>query len=118
MKPVSPAEARVGKINVIPDFVIQAFNELIIQNLVGNTSSFKQDEVIARIKQLSNQERFDFWWLNVEEMYRMFGWKVEYEKPGYNETGYANYTFTVRETSDILLARRSVVDCAYEDDSR
>ena len=34
-------------------------------------------------------------WLNVEEMYREAGWQVTYDRPAYNETGYAYFYFKV-----------------------
>jgi hypothetical protein len=33
-------------------------------------------------------------WLNFEAIYEEAGWKVVYDKPGYNETYDANFTFT------------------------
>lgn len=97
MKPITPSEAR--KRTHIPDVVIQAFNECIQRGLGTHTADVKQSEVAARILQLdpdmTRQQIFDNHWLDVEDVYREAGWKVEYDKPGYNEPGEAIFRFTL-----------------------
>jgi len=44
-------------------------------------------------KGLNRAEIFDKGWLNVEEVYRAAGWAVEYDKPGFNESYSATFTF-------------------------
>jgi hypothetical protein len=36
-------------------------------------------------------------WMDVEPVYRKAGWKVDYDRPGYNESYEAHYTFTERK---------------------
>ncbi len=95
VKPIKPDEAVAAK--VFPDEVITAFNELITENLSGKVSRFKQEDVIARIRLKTDVERreiFDNRWLDVEDLYRSEGWKVEYDSPAYNENYPAIFTFT------------------------
>lgn len=40
---------------------------------------------------------FERGYLDIEETYRKAGWSVVYDKPGYNETYDAFYTFTRKE---------------------
>ena len=97
MRAITPAQARKQKKFVIPDFVLQAFNELIVKNLQNGSSRFVQDEVVRRIKEdLEDEAEFDYDWLDVEPVYEEAGWKVEYDKPGYNETYPASFTFRAR----------------------
>lgn len=70
VKPISPAEADIS--NTIPDKAIE-----LIQFELG----------------LSRQEIFDNRLLDVEDVFRSQGWKVEYDKPGYNESYPATFTF-------------------------
>jgi hypothetical protein len=45
---------------------------------------------------VSRQEVFDNQWLDIEDIYREAGWKVSYDKPAYNETYKAYFTFSRR----------------------
>ena len=91
VKPVTPDEVDKGR--VIPDFVIQAFNEEISKVWDGDCATVFQEDVTANIRTKCNT-RWEQWWLDVEPLYRQNGWKVVYDKPGFNEIGRASYTFT------------------------
>ena len=93
VKPITPEEVVYRKDGVIPPEVIQAFNELITLNYSYDVSKVSQKEVVERIKSKIPDMKFDSRWLNVEEIYGQCGWEVEYDKPGYNETYEANFTF-------------------------
>jgi len=94
-KPITPAEVVKLKVALIPDKIIEAFNELIAENYSGEYSSFTEKRVVARIvkKGISSSEVYANHWLDVEDVYRKGGWKVEYDKPGYNEDYEATFTF-------------------------
>jgi hypothetical protein len=87
----------------MPDFVI-AFNAAILRNLTGGMSepraSFTQDEVIGMMcgsrPDINPEEIFAKGWLNIESIYEQQGWIVNYDKPGYNETYAATFTFVKR----------------------
>lgn len=96
VKPISPDECR--KLN-IPDEVIESFNELIQEKFRGKSATVLQDEVIERILSKFNhyigrQEIYDNCWLDVEDLFGEAGWKVVYDKPGYNESYPAKFEFT------------------------
>ena len=98
-KPFSPEEAKNNKINTTPDVVIQTFNELITKNLLGGTSVVKQEDVLVvleNVHEMNRREIFDNNWLSVEDIYRAQGWKVVYDKPGFNENYPATFTFSKR----------------------
>lgn len=105
IKPISPDDVGIKKNATIPGEVIAAFNQLIIESWSGNISQFTQNKVLTRILQLLNpgqdtdakftrQEIFDNGWLDVEDLFRGQGWRVEYDKPAYCETHEAKFTFT------------------------
>jgi hypothetical protein len=89
VRPITPSDA--GEKRVFPDGVLTAFNELIEANYDGGEAIVKQPDAVREIRRNMNctaQDVYDKGWLNVEDVYRAAGWKVEYDKPGYNE----NYT--------------------------
>lgn len=43
---------------------------------------------------MKRDELFDKGWMDIEPIYRKSGWRVEYDKPAYNETYPATFTFS------------------------
>ena len=83
-----------------PDFVLQAFNEMIQENLRGYESKFNQSAVVERIVLrseggVSRDQVFANRWLDVESLYERHGWTVAYDKPAYNEDYPATFTFKI-----------------------
>ena|ERR1035437_2556462 len=107
IKPISPKEIDNQKDLDIPDEVIAAFNELIIKKLNGDTAVITQGEALslclsklkAANKKMTSEELFDYHYLDVEQNFRKAGWKVEYDKPGYNERYEGFYTFSKSKSS-------------------
>lgn len=102
---ISPQQAKSSRIKAVPTAVIESFNELIVENLNGNTAIVKQKDAVIRIQsklnqtlgdQYTSQQICDRGWLNVEDIYRLAGWRVTYDKPGYNESYDATFEFTVK----------------------
>jgi hypothetical protein len=100
IKPIKPSEVVDLKKNLFPDFVIEAFNELIAKNFRNKESVVRQLDVVNLIlEKNSNVTENDISnnnWLDVEDAYRSEGWSVEYDKPGYNESYPATFTFKVK----------------------
>lgn len=51
------------------------------------------DRILAALPNVKRQEIFDNGWLDIETVYEDSGWSVEYDKPGYNESYEASWTF-------------------------
>jgi hypothetical protein len=96
-KPIAPSEAQALK--VIPDLVIEAFNEAIQSNMKGKSAHFAQEAVVQMIerKGIKRKTIFEKGYLDVEQIFAKEGWKVEYDKPGFNETYEATFTFTAKK---------------------
>lgn len=97
IKPITPNEVLSAKASKIPDEVIAEFNELIANDWNGHRSVVRQNEIctlVAKRLDVKRQTVFDNKWLDVEDIFRQAGWKVEYDKPGYNETYEATFTFS------------------------
>jgi len=99
IRPIDPNKVQEAKSALLPDAVVGSFNELIAEKWSAGTqsASFTQDEVIDRIlvkmKGVTRHQLFERNLLDVEPKYRAEGWVVEYDKPGYNESYKATFTF-------------------------
>jgi hypothetical protein len=114
--PLTPVEAEAKALTRIPDFVIEAFNDLIVANLYQGRVVIKQEEAVQAIlarmpksdqavkyvgprneatrdKDKDRATIFVSHWLEVEPVYREAGWKVRFDKPGYNEMHDGFYEF-------------------------
>ncbi len=102
-KAISPDQVAAQKAKQFPDFVFNAFNELIASNFSNGRAIVYQNEVIKRMLEIANNGGYDSslnrdlifsrGYLNVEEVYCEAGWSVTYDKPGYNENYKANFLF-------------------------
>ena len=96
VKAIGPDDIAEYKSKVIPDFVLEAVNELLALNYVDGRATIYQRDIIslAKVKRGDNMlQDFDNKWLNFEEVYRAAGWRVTYDKPGYNESYPASFDF-------------------------
>ena len=78
VKPIGPDEIEIA----LPDFVMEAINDLIRKRYRGGSFILNRSEIEERIKQLSpnpmkKNEIFDNKYLDFEEVYRQAGWKVK-----------------------------------------
>ena len=102
---ITPEEAEKAKISSIPDYVFQAFNELLAENFVGNVGTIiYQHELLKRIiniypyiieddKDSIVNSLFVNHWLDVEKFYQRAGWEVTFHKPAYYEDFDPYYNF-------------------------
>lgn len=99
-KPIKPSEVAAKKLESIPTEIIDAFNELIAENWKegSKSSCFKKKEVITLIRSkldISENDIYARSYLDIESVFKSAGWKVAYDKPGYNENYDGFYTFSV-----------------------
>jgi hypothetical protein len=94
-KPITPDEADKRKQDSVPSFVIEIFNELILQKWDGYCAIIKGYEAADHLKERARLEgvTYQAYWLDIEPAYRSNGWECDYDKPGYNETYDGFYTF-------------------------
>ena len=95
-KPITPREAVPESLENFPDAVIESFNDLIKQNLRNGQAVIMQRDVadmIASRLMISRNEVYNRNYLDVEPFYRQAGWIVIYDKPAYNESYEAHFTF-------------------------
>lgn len=98
VKPFTPHDAKLSKAHDLPDEVIMAVNELLSPFSDDLRIVLRQRDVIERIQQklpgISRKTIFDLHMLDFESVYCKAGWKVTYDKPGYNESYEPTFIFT------------------------
>lgn len=96
IEPITPKAVKENATK--PDEVIEAFNELIQRYWDGKQATFSQMEVARLIdKKLGNVGTklvYENKYLDIEHIYEKAGWKVVYDKPGFNESYPSTYTFS------------------------
>lgn len=97
-KPIRPDQVGSLSAEQIPGAVFEAFNIEIAAAFDNGSAIVNQERVVDRLLAggMQRKEIFSNCWLNVEEAYRDAGWKVRYEKPGFNESGPALFHFSKR----------------------
>ncbi len=96
VKPLSPSDVKTNK-KVHPD-IIWAVNELLKERYKKGIVTILQKDIVAKFKTRNPeyyiQDLYDSGSMNFEPIYRAKGWKVEYDKPAYNESYDAYFTFS------------------------
>lgn len=102
IQPITPEDLK--KEFKVPDFVVKVVNKLLADEYATSNSfsiSLLQDDIVKALckeKGVKSQKVFDNGWLNFEETYNRCGWKVEYDKPAYNETYPAIFKFSKKRS--------------------
>lgn len=122
VKPVTPKEAGALKQEMwernLPPPVLEAINEAIIAEHEERGFTVTQEQVMTSILKKMKEGRdqftlddtncpwyykvtrqgvFDHHWLDFEKMFEKAGWKVEFDKPGYNENYNAFWRFSKKK---------------------
>ena len=95
MKVYTPEDVMNKRNEMIPDFVITAFNDLLTENYQEDETIMfayiEQEDVIRKILEYSTDDGltretiFKKHYLGIENLYRNNGWEVDYKKPMFNE---------------------------------
>ena len=93
--PITPQEVALEKAKILPEEVINTFNKLIATNWNGSNSQFSLKDVKKELDKLL-PEGYPTSYLDVEDIYRRFGWKVRYDAPAPDESYNAYFVFSSR----------------------
>ena len=86
-----PEDVLKERVETIPDYVIDAFNDLLTENYHEDETIIEQEDVIRKILEYSTDDEltrktiFKKHYLDIENLYRNNGWEVEYRKLAFNE---------------------------------
>ena len=110
---ITPEEAEKTRKSSIPDYVFQAFNELLAENFFNVGTIIYQHEVLKRIislcpytvkteedKENITNSLFVNHWLDVEKFYERAGWEVTFHKPTYYEDFDPYYNFIPKKNEN------------------
>ena len=89
IEPIRPSDVNI----TIPDFVINIVNKFIKKEWDGEKARILQKDIVHEIiakypeseVDITSQTVYKNHWLDFEDLYRQVGWKVEYDRPGFNE---------------------------------
>lgn len=90
-KVYSPEDVLKKRVETIPDYVIDAFNDLLTENYQEDETIIEQEDVIRKILEYSTDDEltretiFKKHYLDIENLYRNNGWEVDYKKPAFDE---------------------------------
>ena len=90
-KVYSPEDVLKKRVETIPDYVIDAFNDLLTENYQEDETIIEQEDIIRKILEYSTDDEltretiFKKHYLDIENLYRNNGWEVDYEKPAFDE---------------------------------
>jgi hypothetical protein len=96
-RPIKPSEVVNLKCQYIPEIVFNIFNDHIASAWDGRKAIVRQEQVVSALldtEKYTREEIFRKHILDIEEIYRREGWKIEFDKPGYGESYGAFWTFT------------------------
>ena len=91
MKVYTPEDVLKKRVGTIPDYVIDAFNDLLTENYQEDETIIEQEDIIRKILEYSTDDEltretiFKKHYLDIENLYRNNGWEVDYEKPAFDE---------------------------------
>jgi hypothetical protein len=86
VKPIKPSDVGKTLSEIIPDGVIEAWNNVIAKHFKEYAFSIDRDcfiDEISSIMQCTRTEVFSEKWLDIEELYRDAGWEVNYSQQYY-----------------------------------
>lgn len=98
MKPLSPAQVAEKAQTSIPDYIIEAVNNLLVKEYRNGSATISQKDILKEIRRIHSGTNldviFDNGWMDFEPTFRKAGWKVTYDKPAYCETYEPSYEFS------------------------
>lgn len=96
VEPVGPNDIIIE--HVIHPSMIRAVN-MLLSRFNGKSLTLKEKEIVTKFLELepdiSRDVIFDNHWLDFEGIYIRKGWKVSYDRPGYDENYDPYYIFSV-----------------------
>jgi len=121
MSVITPDKIQMASRKKIPEHIIDSVSEMIAATWDGNRARFTQKDLMDLVldksetptrHQIFEQKLFDF-----EYIFRREGWVVEYDKPGYNESYDATFTFAkdkIDKETLIAMMLKVEEDCGHD----
>jgi hypothetical protein len=103
VEPIRPEDVAATKKAILPPEVITCWNNMIALKYSDGEARIELRDIIASITKAMNttsKRVLDEDWLEVEDIYRAAGWKVVYDRPGYDENYEPFFIFSKRKSRD------------------
>ncbi len=97
--PALPPRAFLAQQKLLPEVILmtKVVNELLLTYLQWSSCTLKQQLIVEKYKNDYPSADFQYAYLDaMERCFRDAGWKVEYDKPGYNESYDAFFRFSMK----------------------
>ena len=100
VEPIKPKDIMDNLDDIIHPAIIKAVNALLKEKYRGGTVTIKQKDIVSKAKEfcpeLTSNEIFDKEHMDFEPIFIKAGWKVTYDKPGYNESYEPYFEFSAK----------------------
>jgi len=100
MPAFSPQDALESHEHNLPEEILAAVNTLLSERVASGRVTITQPELLELVTKdgkFTSAEIFARKWFDFEGVYRKAGWKVSYDKPDYNGSGNAYWTFEAKK---------------------
>lgn len=99
MPAYSPKDALVRHGETIPEELLAVVNKFLAERIHKGQITITRKELADALQftQINESEALERGWLDFEELYRAQGWKVTYDKPGFNETYVGFWLFEAKQ---------------------
>lgn len=115
IKPFTPDEVANQALDLIPDFVIEVVNNLLVNKYRAGRATIYQLDVVDQLrathKGLTKEDIYTRRYLDFEPIFRKHGWSVVFNKPGWDEDFEPHWIFT-----KALPRNLSSTTCALRED--
>lgn len=100
VEPIKPKDIMDNLDDIIHPAVIKAVNAILKEQYRGNSVTILQKDIVKKAKELcpglTSDELFEKKHMDFEPLFRKAGWKVTYDKPGYNESYEPSFEFSAK----------------------
>ncbi len=95
-QPIRPDEVVDKLEEALPPYVVKAVNNLVAKKWTGTSAQFNMDDLRNEVNNIKAYDDLPIvhFPTNFEPIFRKAGWKVERDRPGYDENYPTNWTFS------------------------
>lgn len=97
MPAYSPNDAIARHGETIPEEILGIVNDFLVARVHRKSFIISQQEIVDKLSltSITEAEALDKGWFDFEDAYRRRGWRVTYDRPGFNESYGAFWRFQV-----------------------